>query len=264
VAEPGTTANGPASSETAEQMTHLEPLDDPDCSTAVELVAIDVGQPTPLVVAETTNGQWFCVGAEPLGLDSSPEWLSTPTLTDSGSLMSGGVFHLFVLPADTPRDVTLRDEVGAIVPTAQSLDGDHLIILDIDVDANAMPDNDVERRWELVAADGSPVLTLMGRGPAAGSAPASPEDLVACLADQGVAPGDPQPYAPEVAQAAWAACADVNGEVMAALGASDEEMTESSRFIACMAEQGWLQTLVDFATVDIDAHNAASIVCVAD
>jgi len=139
--------------------THSGPLDAPDCSTAVTLTTAGSGS-SAVTVAETTDGQWFCVSGDPIGLDTSPGSVSTPTLTDAGSLPNGGVFYLYVLASDTPTGVTLRDETGADVAVAQARDGDHLLVLDLDADAQMMGRNEVERRWQLVGTDGAVLLTL--------------------------------------------------------------------------------------------------------
>ena len=60
-----------ACSSSAEDAIHREPLEEPQCDSATLLTTVQ-SEPQDLTVSETTNGQWFCVGGEPLGLDSSP------------------------------------------------------------------------------------------------------------------------------------------------------------------------------------------------
>lgn len=240
--------------------THSGPLDAPDCSTAVTLTTAGSGS-SAVTVAETTDGQWFCVSGDPIGLDTSPGSVSTPTLTDAGSLPNGGVFYLYVLASDTPTGVTLRDETGADVAVAQARDGDHLLVLDLDADAQMMGRNEVERRWQLVGTDGAVLLTLTARGPAAGSAPATFDDVLACLADQGIAPTDQQPFSPEVARAAWSACSELDRRAMEASGMPSDRIESMSAFVSCMADQGWLQAILHGSSIDVAAHNAASARC---
>lgn len=253
-----TPTDPPAAS--AEEATHREPLDDPECGSAELLTTVEIGTQS-LTVSETTNGQWFCVDGQPVGLDSSPAWVDAPALTDSGSLMSGGVFHLYVLPADTPTGVTLRDEAGADVPVAQSLDGDHLMILDVDADAQLMGGGEVERRWDVIGPDGAVVLTLVGSGPPAGSAPTTFDDVVACLADNGIAADDPQPVDPASAQRAWSACEALDRQAMVASGMPASDADRALVFVACMAERGWLQVVLDTSAIDVAAHGAAAQEC---
>ena len=246
--------------QSSEEATHLEPLDEPQCGSAELLTTVQVGS-QDLTVSETTSGQWFCVSGEPIGLDSSPEWVDAPALTDSGSLPNGGVFYLFVLPADVPLATSLRDETGAEVPMAQALDGDHLIILDVDADAQRFGVDEIDRRWDLVGSDGAVLLTLTGFGPAAGSAPPTIDDVIACLAENGIDTDGPQPFDPALAQAAWAACEALDVEAMEASGTPPADIERIMPFVRCMAEQGWIQLLLDTTTIDVAAHEAAAQRC---
>lgn len=244
----------------SEDATHREPLEEPRCDSANVLTTVQL-EPQDLVVSETTNGQWFCVGGEPLGLDSSPQWVEAPALTDSGTLPNGAVFYLFVLPADTPAATTLRDETGSDVPIAQSIDGDHLIVLDIDADPQRFGIDEIDRRWELIGPDGAVVLVLTGRGPAAGTAPATFDDIVACLSDNGIDQNGLQPFDPALTKDAWAACEDLDVEVMEASGMTDIDVGRLTTFSRCMAEQGWLQVILATPVVNFAEHEASAQLC---
>ena len=249
-----------ACSSSAEDAIHREPLEEPQCDSATLLTTVQ-SEPQDLTVSETTNGQWFCVGGEPLGLDSSPQWIDAPALTDSGTLPNGAVFYLFVLPADTPIAKSLRDETGSDVPIAQTSDGDHLIIIDIDADALRFGVDEIERRWDLIGPDGEVALTLTGRGPAPGSAPTTFDDVMVCLSQNGINTDGLQPFEPAAAQAAWSACEGLNTEAMVASGLTSAQADEMEAFVRCMAEQGWLQVILATPVVNFAEHEVAALRC---
>lgn len=244
----------------SEEAAHREPLEEPQCDASTLITRIQL-EPQELPVSETTNGQWFCVDGEPIGLDSSPQWIDAPALTDSGSLPNGSVFYLFVLPADTPQASTLRDETGNDVPIAQSIDGDHLIVLDIDADSQRLGVDEIDRRWDLIGTDGAVLLTLTGRGPAAGTAPTTVNDVIACLSENGIDLNVTQPLDPVVTKAAWSACEEIDTEAMVASGMAPTVVDQVATFSHCMAEQGWLQVILTTPVVNLVEHEVASQRC---
>ena len=226
-----------------------------------------VGQPGQLIrIAETTSGQWFCLGGGigddmSIGLDSSPD--STPRLTDAGSWAGPGVWYLFVLPSDLPDGLELVDVDGGGLVFARTADGDHLLLIDYAAAAEADPSQFVPRIWQLLDMSGAVVLELRGDGPAAGSAAPTMEELFACLEQQGLDREAPQPYPAELASAAWQECRSLDLEMMAASGMPEDQVAQVAGFVDCMADRGYIQVWLQTDAIDIAAHNTASTACTA-
>jgi len=229
-----------------------------------------------LTVAESDDGQRFCVAAEPepvLGdvpaMSTTAPRLETPLfgmMSDDGK--PDGVYYVFAVPAGFDSNVRVLDEDGEAMPSAVGPSGNYLVVFQAVVGMIGGGFASTQRTVQLVAVNGTPLGTIDfdGFGTQSGS---DMSDFDACLQRNGVVRELPQPGStsrptPDVATSvllrAWTACEDHFFSYLRAAQGFTEEFTANLRAETdCLAEAGWFQHLG--FEVDMLAWAAASTDC---
>lgn len=263
-----------------------DPAREPTCTGGTELGVAITADGRTVHVVESRDHRLVCLGTSPsqpeltFNLDPDrPPSSDAPHPSNTGGSHGFGLVWSLLLPDGYPRPVTVRNERGDDLPSWISLDGRQLLVLETAVDTEAAPPAWVPRTFVVLDASGGEVDRLTFDGPPIADQPASPLQVLACLRAQGLhLPESPvlgpsgiefpdpvdgtrpdhQPYAPGVAQAAWAACRDLARASMIGTGVTPTAADRGMDFLDCMAAHGWIQMFrgsdFDAAQHDVDAR----------
>jgi hypothetical protein len=247
----------------------------PDCANQTELGSLATSTEV-IVVGETPSHDYVCIGETNVGLEGGPlPRGATPQVTNVGSIGQRHVYLVYALPLDFPVQFSVVDETESSLPAFRTSLGEHLVVLFGEIDPAATPDQWIEHQWTVLDADGRPAMELIGRAPPA-VAPLPPVDSVEICLRGGELDPAMQPYAPDVAVAAWQACRDLEVSIVTSLGSTEKQLQNLLHHLDCMASKGWLtialpagfdDPMQGVADTECEASNPASLLlaqCVRD